>query len=71
MRILIAEDSQTHRQWLQEILIELGHKVIVTSDGNQAWQTLSQENAPQLVILDWIMPGMNGIQIPNLPTSFF
>lgn len=63
MRILIAEDSQTHRQWLQEILIELGHDVTVTSDGDEAWQTLSQENAPQLVILDWIMPGMNGVEV--------
>ena len=63
MKILIAEDSQTHRYWLQEILIELGHDVTIACDGTEAWQALSQESAPPLVISDWIMPGMNGVEV--------
>ena len=63
MKILIAEDSQTHRHWLQEVLTELGHDVSIACDGKEAWQALSEKNAPQLVILDWIMPGMNGVEV--------
>ncbi|MCP4537341.1 MAG: GAF domain-containing protein [Chloroflexi bacterium] len=63
MKILIADDSQTHRYWLQETLIELGHDVTTTCDGQEAWQALSQKTAPQLVILDWIMPEMNGVEV--------
>jgi PAS domain S-box-containing protein len=63
MSILIAEDSQTHRHWLREMLIEWGHDVITACDGQQAWQILSQEESPQLIILDWMMPDMDGVEI--------
>ncbi len=63
MKILIADDSQTHRYWLQETLIELGHEVTTACDGKEAWEILSQKDAPQLVILDWIMPEMNGVEV--------
>jgi DNA-binding response OmpR family regulator len=40
-----------------------GYDVIETNDGNEAWQALQQENVPQLVILDWMMPGIDGVDI--------
>ncbi len=63
MKILIAEDNRIQRHWLKEVLTAWDHDVITACDGEQAWQVLSQENAPRLVILDWIMPGMNGVKI--------
>jgi two-component system, sensor histidine kinase and response regulator len=63
MRILIADDDPAFRRVLQEILVSWGHEVIVARDGNEAWQTLRAGGAPQLAILDWLMPGMNGVEV--------
>jgi DNA-binding response OmpR family regulator len=63
MRILIAEDDPVFRQILEEILVKWGYEVVVTRDGNEAWQALKSKDAPRLVILDWMMPGINGVEL--------
>jgi phosphoserine phosphatase RsbU/P len=63
MKVLIAEDDKVSRRLLQVKLSRWGYGVLVTSDGNEAWQALQQENAPKLAILDWMMPGVDGIDI--------
>jgi diguanylate cyclase (GGDEF)-like protein len=63
MRILIAEDDPAYRQLLKEILVKWGYDVVVARDGNEAWQALLDKDAPQLAILDWMMPGMEGIEV--------
>ncbi|MCB0163747.1 MAG: response regulator [Anaerolineae bacterium] len=63
MRILIAEDDLVSRHLLHVKLSQWGYDVIETKDGHEAWQALHQANVPQLVILDWMMPGMDGIDI--------
>ena len=63
MRILIAEDDATSRMILKSILTTWGYEVVETLDGTEAWQALEEEDAPRLVILDWMMPGMNGEEI--------
>lgn len=63
MRILIAEDDSVSRRSLEAQLCKWGYDVIVTRDGNEAWQVLSSADAPQLAILDWKMPGMDGIEL--------
>jgi diguanylate cyclase (GGDEF)-like protein len=40
-----------------------GYEVITTDDGTAAWQALQRPDAPQLAILDWMMPGMDGLQV--------
>ncbi len=62
MRILIAEDSLTQAVDLRRRLEALGHEVIVANDGLQAWNLL-QKNPERLVILDWMMPEMNGLDL--------
>lgn len=63
MKILIAEeDAQTRRQ-LATTLGERGHQIISVDDGAAAWRELESENAPQLAILDWATPKINGIEI--------
>ncbi len=63
MQILIAEDDRTSRNILNVVLTRLGYTVIAVADGTAAWQVLQRPDAPKLVILDWVMPGMEGIEI--------
>jgi DNA-binding response OmpR family regulator len=63
MRILVAEDSRTTQVLLQRLLTEWGHEVIMTGDGDEAWGALSANDPPRLAILDWLMPGMDGLEI--------
>jgi diguanylate cyclase (GGDEF)-like protein len=63
VRILIAEDDPVFRLILEETLARWGYEVVVCRDGIEACQILQAENAPQLAILDWKMPGMEGIEL--------
>ena len=66
MRILVAEDDSVTRRILESTLGRLGWDVIPTADGTAAWhalETLRGKDAPELVVLDWMMPGMDGIEI--------
>ena len=63
MRILVAEDNVVFQKILENNLKAWGYEVILASDGAEAWKLLSGENPPQLVILDWMMPGMSGVEI--------
>ena len=63
MKILIAEDDLTSRTLLSGILEKWGYEPIETTDGETAWWIMQQTNAPPLVILDWIMPGMEGLEV--------
>jgi two-component system cell cycle response regulator len=63
MKVLIAEDDVVSRRILQATLVKWGYEVVACSDGSEAWQVLQDEDAPRLVILDWVMPGMDGVQL--------
>jgi two-component system cell cycle response regulator len=63
MRILIAEDEAVQRRLLESWLTKWGHEVVLAQDGAEAWSILQTEAPPLLAILDWMMPGMNGLQI--------
>jgi two-component system, cell cycle response regulator len=63
MRILIADDDVTSRNVLAAVLKKSGFEVTATVDGNEAWEALQQPDAPSIVILDWMMPGMDGLTI--------
>ncbi len=63
MRILIAEDDPVSRRLLEAQLVKWGYEVVVARDGDEAWQALQAEHAPQLAILDWMMPGRDGVAV--------
>lgn len=63
MRILVAEDDRVTLRLLESCLKKWGHEVVACSDGVEAWEILQKEGAPKLAILDWMMPGMNGVDI--------
>ncbi len=62
-QVMIAEDDPMFRRILQSWLREWGYKVTVVEDGAQAWESLQQEPSPELLILDWVMPGVNGPEL--------
>ena len=62
-KILIAEDDPIARCILETTLRKHGYEVVSVADGQAAWRALQQENAPRLAILDWMMPGMDGVEI--------
>jgi phosphoserine phosphatase RsbU/P len=76
MRILIAEDDVVSRTMLKRTLERWGHEVVVTCDGQEAWEALEREDAPQMAILDWMMPRLDGVEVcrrvralaPTVPT---
>ena len=63
MKVLLAEDDQVSCHILKETLNRWGFEVVVAADGNAAWDLIQGEDAPRLAILDWIMPGMDGIEV--------
>lgn len=63
MKVLVAEDSRYHRKILEAFLEEWGYEVIFAENGAQAWDILERADSPQLVILDWVMPEMNGLEV--------
>jgi len=63
VRILVAEDNLVFQTVLQSMLTQWGYDVVVASDGEEAWCRLQHEDGPWLAILDWVMPGMDGIEV--------
>jgi diguanylate cyclase (GGDEF)-like protein len=63
MRILIAEDDIVSSRLLTATLRKWGHEVVTTVNGLDAWAALQLPDAPQLAILDWMMPGIEGPEV--------
>jgi two-component system, cell cycle response regulator len=63
MRILIADDDDVMRHILVASLTKWGYEVVVARNGFEAWRLLQGNDAPKLAILDWIMPGMDGVEV--------
>jgi len=65
MRILLAEDEPSTRLILKKKLEELEHDVDQYPDGKEAWEALHDNDIPQIAIVDWEMPEMDGIELVN------
>src|SRR5947207_9623365 len=63
MRILAAEDNPVFQSMLRTLLRKWDYEAVMAHNGNEAWQILESDNAPRLAVLDWMMPGMDGVQI--------
>jgi two-component system cell cycle response regulator len=63
MRILIADDEAVSRRMLEGALEQLGYEVTVCADGRQALDALLADDGPRLAILDWMMPGVDGLEV--------
>jgi phosphoserine phosphatase RsbU/P len=63
MKILFAEDDAVSRRVLEATLVKLGHEVLAFSDGERACSVLVETGATGLAVLDWMMPGMDGVEV--------
>ncbi|HWQ54300.1 MAG TPA: diguanylate cyclase [Bryobacteraceae bacterium] len=63
MQVLVAEDSPIFQRMLHHMLSKWGYDVVPASDGEEAWHLLRNENGPRLAILDWMMPGLDGVEV--------
>lgn len=63
MKILVAEDDPISLLAICHVLRHAGHEVITAVDGLEAWHHLQQPEAPQIAVLDWVMPGLNGPEV--------
>jgi len=62
VRVLIADDSEMARLLLEGVVEELGHECLVAVDGAEAWD-LYQRIGADVVISDWLMPGLDGLEL--------
>ena len=62
MEILIVEDDYISRSLLKKMLIEMGHQIFEAENGKQGWEMLAN-NPCQLIITDWLMPEMDGLDL--------
>jgi phosphoserine phosphatase RsbU/P len=63
LSIVIAEDDLVSRTLIGNLLEKWGLKAVVTQDGHEAMKALRAEQGPALIILDWMMPGLDGLQV--------
>jgi two-component system cell cycle response regulator len=62
-QVLIADDDYNFRRTLVDMVSAWGYQVRSAKHGLDVWQILLHEDAPRMMILDWIMPGMDGVEI--------
>jgi len=63
MKILIADDESISRHMLHALLEKWGYEVVSAEDGDSAWVKLKAPGAPRMALLDWMMPGQNGVDV--------
>jgi two-component system, cell cycle response regulator len=63
MRVLAAEDNPVFQSMLRTMLTKWGYTATIARDGMEAWRQLEAADAPRLAVLDWMMPGLDGVEI--------
>jgi phosphoserine phosphatase RsbU/P len=63
MRVVIVEDDRVTARSLTGLAASWGYETVVAPDGESALRIIAEETAPHLVLLDWMLPGMNGPEV--------
>ncbi len=63
MKVLVAEDEKISRLRLVKFLESIDCEVLSCEDGLEAWKIINSDEAPNFLILDWMMPGMDGMEL--------
>lgn len=61
--IIVAEDDLVSRRLMSNLIEKWGFKAEITQDGHGAMMALRKEQGPALAVLDWMMPGMDGLEV--------
>lgn len=67
-KILVVDDSLVQRLIVSELLTRHGHRVILATDGREAVE-MARSEQPDLIVMDVIMPNLNGFQATRAITS--
>jgi phosphoserine phosphatase RsbU/P len=62
-QVLLAEDDPISGRMIEALLEKEGLNVVRCADGAAAWQVVTGQTPPSLLILDWLMPGYHGIEL--------
>ena len=62
-RVLAAEDNPIFQSMLRNLLKRWGYEPVIARDGKEALRILQSEDAPRLAVLDWMMPGTDGVEV--------
>ncbi|MDQ3118399.1 MAG: response regulator [Verrucomicrobiota bacterium] len=60
--VIVAEDDPVSRELVRTLLEKWGYRVVVTNDGREAMEAIRAQVTPALAVIDWMMPGMDGIE---------
>jgi two-component system, cell cycle response regulator len=63
MKVLVAEDNPVSRKVVGSMLSKWGYEVVMATNGDEALRALQAEDGPELAILDWMMPGIDGVEV--------
>jgi two-component system, cell cycle response regulator len=63
VQVLVAEDSAVYRHLLSSHLQDWGFPFIIAKDGSEAWRFLQRPDCPKLVLLDWVLPDIDGVEL--------
>jgi len=63
MRILVVDDDPLTLEPLVHRMRQRGHDVVSCEEGEAAWKVFEEGRAPNLAILDWMMPGIDGLEL--------
>ncbi|MBE9528932.1 MAG: response regulator [Proteobacteria bacterium] len=63
MKVLVADDDVDIRRLLSRVLVGWGYEPVMASDGAEALEIMRAPDAPQLLVLDLMMPGIDGLEV--------
>ena len=63
MKVLIVDDDLTARKIIEATVNKSGYETVVADNGIAAKGILSSENPPKIALIDWVMPGMDGLEL--------
>jgi two-component system cell cycle response regulator len=63
VRALVADDDTASRLLLEKVLTRWGYEVVTASSGEEAWKVLTSDDSPDIAVLDWMMPELDGVEV--------
>jgi diguanylate cyclase (GGDEF)-like protein len=63
VKALVADDDTASRLLLEKMLTKWGYEVVTASSGEEAWKVLTSDDSPDIAVLDWMMPELDGVEV--------